>query len=87
MAITQVEEDIFVAAGLDEGLLQFSLSYLLYMVNPYIYKKCQCRITARPRTSTQADFFTFHRAVHGGAVAGLGPMADAEHWGAITLGR
>ena len=29
-------------AGLDEGLLQFSLSNLLYMENPYIYKKkCQ----------------------------------------------
>jgi arylsulfatase A-like enzyme len=28
-------------AGLDEGLLQFSLSNLLYMENPYSYKKCQ----------------------------------------------
>ena len=28
-------------AGLDEGLLQFSLSNLLYMKNPYSYKKCQ----------------------------------------------
>jgi hypothetical protein len=30
-----------VAAGLDEGLLSFSLSNLLYMDNPYSYKKCQ----------------------------------------------
>ena len=28
-------------AGLDEGLLQFSLSGLLHMENPYSYKKCQ----------------------------------------------
>jgi hypothetical protein len=28
-------------AGLDEGLLQFSLSNLLYMENPYMYKKFQ----------------------------------------------
>jgi hypothetical protein len=28
-------------AGLDEGLLQFSLSNLLYMENPYSYKKFQ----------------------------------------------
>jgi hypothetical protein len=41
-------------AGLDEGLLQFSLSNLLYMENLYSYKKCRRRITARPRISTQA---------------------------------
>jgi hypothetical protein len=29
------------AAGLDEGLLSFSLSILLCMVNPYRYQKCQ----------------------------------------------
>ena len=29
------------SAGLDEGLLQFSLSNLLYMENPYSYKKYQ----------------------------------------------
>ena len=28
-------------AGLDEGLLQFSLSNLLYTDNPYGYKECQ----------------------------------------------
>ena len=30
-------------AGLDEGLLQFSLSntHILYMENPHSYKKCQ----------------------------------------------
>jgi hypothetical protein len=28
-------------AGLDEGLLPLSLSDLLYMENPYGYKKCQ----------------------------------------------
>jgi hypothetical protein len=28
-------------AGLDEGLLPFSLSNLLYTENPYSYKKCQ----------------------------------------------
>jgi hypothetical protein len=41
------------AARLDEGLLSFSLSILLYMVNPHSYKKCQWRITARPRISAQ----------------------------------
>ena len=29
------------AAVLDEGLLSLSLSNLLYMENPYSYKKCQ----------------------------------------------
>ena len=43
------------AAGLDEGLLSLSLSNLLYMDNPYSYKKCQWRITARPRISAQAS--------------------------------
>jgi hypothetical protein len=42
------------AAGLDEGLLPLTLSNLLYMENPYSYKKCQWRITVRPRISTQA---------------------------------
>ena len=28
-------------AGLDEGFLQVHLSNLLYMENPYSYKKCQ----------------------------------------------
>ena len=28
-------------AGLDEGLLQFFIYNLLYMENPYNYKKCQ----------------------------------------------
>ena len=32
---------LFVRAGLDEGLLSVSLSNLLYMENPYSYKKCQ----------------------------------------------
>ena len=35
--------------------MALSLSNLVYMENPYGYKKCQWRITARPRTSTQAD--------------------------------
>jgi hypothetical protein len=39
-------------AGLDEGLLSLSLSNLLYMENPYSYKKFQPRITAHPRIST-----------------------------------
>ena len=30
-----------------------------------------------------ADFFAFHRAVQGGAVAGLGPTVDAEHWALV----
>lgn len=29
------------------------------------------------------DFFVFHRAVHGGAVAGLGPTVDPQHWALI----
>jgi hypothetical protein len=42
------------AASLDEGLLSLSLSNLLYMENPYSYKRFHWRITARPRISTQA---------------------------------
>lgn len=30
-----------------------------------------------------ADFFSFHRAVQSGHVAGLGPRVDAEHWGKV----
>ena len=36
-----VEFVVAVPAGLDEGLLSLSLSNLLYMENPYGYKKCQ----------------------------------------------
>ena len=40
--VGKVERDSGAAlASLDEGLLSFSLSILLYMVNPYSYKKCQ----------------------------------------------
>ena len=42
------------AARLDEGLLSLPLYNLFYVENPYDYKKCQWRITARPRISTQA---------------------------------
>jgi hypothetical protein len=38
-------------AGLDEGLLSLTPSNLLYMENPYSYKKYRCRMTARPRIS------------------------------------
>jgi len=41
-------------AGLDEGLPALSRSNLLYMENPYSYKKFQRRMTARPRISAQA---------------------------------
>ena len=30
-----------------------------------------------------ADFFSFHRAVQSGHVAGLGPRVDAQHWGKV----
>jgi hypothetical protein len=30
-----------------------------------------------------ADFFSFHRAVQSGHVAGLGPRVDPEHWGKV----
>jgi hypothetical protein len=58
-------------AGLDEGLLPLSPSNLLYMANPHSYKKCQWRITARPRISTQAgnlDVTSSDKAVGGGAL-------------------
>ena len=30
-----------------------------------------------------ADFFSFHRAVQSGHVAGLGPRVDPQHWGKV----
>jgi hypothetical protein len=39
--VIAVEDPPAMAAGLDEGLLPFSLPNLLYMENPYSYKKCQ----------------------------------------------
>jgi hypothetical protein len=35
------EESLLAAAGLDEGLLSLSLHILVYMENPYSYKKFQ----------------------------------------------
>ena len=32
---------VYDAAGLDEGFLSLSLHILVYMENPYSYKKCQ----------------------------------------------
>ena len=34
-------DDFCAWAGLDEGLLSLSLYILVYMENPYRYKKCQ----------------------------------------------
>ena len=39
----------FLQERADEGLPPLSLPDLLYIENPYSYKKCQWQITARPR--------------------------------------
>jgi hypothetical protein len=54
LKLWRAEMTAHVAAGLDEGLMSLTLSNLLYMENPYGCKKCQWRITARPRISAQA---------------------------------
>ena len=41
LKVWRAEMTAHVAAGLDEGLLSLTLSNLLYMENPYGYKKCQ----------------------------------------------
>ena len=63
-------------AGGDEGLLQSSLSNLLYKENPYSCKKFQRRIKSRPRISAQAADAS---SVEGFAVAiGLDPSVRAR---------
>jgi hypothetical protein len=41
MRLCPLHEEDCIEAGLDEGFLSFSLSNLVYMENPYSYKKCQ----------------------------------------------
>ena len=78
-----------------------SLSDLLYIENPYAYKKCQWRITARSRISTQAfvalgdvgaaagetaDGFALLPCSHRGGFAPPSPEALAGAAAALAIG-
>jgi hypothetical protein len=67
-------------AGLDEGLLSLPLSNLLYMENPYSFKKYQWRITARPRISTQAAATIADEASADWMPAHAADGGGGEHW-------